>query len=839
MPFIRRYLSWVLIWGAVISVPMSLLFLFQVLPLTASARAAIIAAVYGAYAVGVAIIYLRLAPQLRAIDAAATVERDTRNRLGALISQTLVATMRLSILMWLGGGIVFAAAATLVLLPSLVGFGYFIIAALIAGVPAVIMSYFAAKRILFSATRNAASLRYESRLFSVGKKIGLLFVICFLITVAALVAIVSSKVSTTLERVAINGASEEFSRVYELANQSSSLDRAALEALSASLTRGHVLHLLPPTGSVLTAGDAGAGENRELTAAEIDLIRRLKNGDSTAFIAPHVTRFRTLRNGSVLALAVPWGEYRTIPNQIAFYTFLVGVLTALLFVSGSYFLATDITNPLRGLMKVADQMAKGDLEANVRIFSDDEVGLLADRFHKTRDQLSGLISRMGSSGSSITDGVRVITGGTETLLESARRQTTLAESSTDSLRSVRGGAEAVLAAAETVSELTQDVSARSLELQASAEEVARSMDYLFQSVDKSSSSTTQMEASTGEMSRRTDTLANISEEVLTFVAEMDSTIEELRRSATSTADISRQVREDASAGGDAVYATVEGISEAKASTERVSAVLDELQRNVGQITQILRVIEEITDRTNLLALNAAIIAAQAGEHGAGFTVVADEIRQLADRTRGQTKEISGIIKTVQGVSREAAQAMKDGISRVNRNVELAQNAAASLQKIMGSASQSYEMATKIAASLQEQALASRHLHEVTSRMSDNISEINKATQEQARGSKMLSEEADRVREIALQVKNATEQQSVAGHGITQAMEQISGDVMRIRDLLQRQLKESEQISTVSSALVSIAKKNDEIAQNFTHTVRSLAQSGENFEAEVAKFKIRG
>lgn len=827
-----------LIWGAVISIPMSLLFLFQVVQLSAGVRTAIVAAVYGAYALGGILFYFRLSPQLREIDSLA--ERpDANNRLGALLSETLATTLRLTIGLWLGSGMLFAAAATLLLLPSFLGFAYFTIATLIAAVPSVIMSYFASKRMLFAATRNSSLLRYEGRMFSIGRKIGLLFVMCFLIAVAALVAIVSSKVSTTLERVAISGASDRFERIHELANVAAVVDQNTLNTMKDYVPAGYVLHVIPPAGDVLVAGEARGGEPRELTTDEISAIRRMKTGDSTAFIAPHVTRFRALRNGSILVLSIPWGDYRGIPNQIAFYTFAVGLLTGLLFIAGSYFLANDITGPIRGLMKVADQMAGGNLEANVRIFSDDEVGILADRFQKTRDQLSGLIRRMGGSGSSITEGVRVITGGTETLVESARRQTTLAETSTQSVQQVRGGAEAVLSAAETVSELTQDVSARSLELQASAEEVARSMDYLFQSVDKTSSSTTQMDASSWEMTSRTDTLANISEEVLTFVAEMDSTVEELRRSATSTAEISRQVREDAAAGGEAVYATVEGINEAKASTERVSVVLEELHRSVGQITQILRVIEEITDRTNLLALNAAIIAAQAGEHGAGFTVVADEIRQLADRTRGQTKEISGIIKSVQGVSREASQAMKDGIARVNQNVELAQNAANSLQKIMGSASQSYEMATKIAGSLAEQATASRHLHEVTSRMSDNISEINKSTQEQARGTKMLSEESERVREIALQVKNATEQQSVAGHGITQAMEQISGDVMRIRDLLQQQLAESEQISSVTSALLSIAKKNDEIAQNFTTTVHTLAESGENFASEVAKFKVRG
>ena len=345
-----------------------------------------------------------------------------------------------------------------------------------------------------------------------------------------------------------------------------------------------------------------------------------------------------------------------------------------------------------------------------------------------------------------------------------------------------------------------------------------------------------------EMSNRTEVLAGIGDEVLSFVSQMDSTASELLSSSQSTAELAQQVREDAGAGGAAdplsafggvvaVNRTVEGINATHELTMSTARTIDELQRSVGQISQILNVIEEVANRTNLLSLNAAIIAAQAGEQGAGFTVVADEIRELAERTRGSTKEIGTIIKAVQK--------MHEGVTRVTDNVKLAQDAAQSLAKIVDSATRSFEMATRITRSLSEQSAASRRLHEVTSRMSDHIAEINRATREQARGTQLMAQESERVRDIAAQVKNATEEQSLAGKGITLALEKIADDARAMRDLLERQLQETDRIADASRVMLDIAQKNDAIAREFNATVQNLVRSGQEFESEVTRFRFKG
>jgi methyl-accepting chemotaxis protein len=781
----------------------------------------------GMYAAGCALFAFGVRPQAQAVEHALARRGD----LSRAMSDCLDRTKWLSVLLWVGGGALFALLAAAVILPSLLGFAYFLVAALIAAFVSVVWGYAMGKHRLMEAA-GGQRVHYTGRPLSLGRKIALVFIGSLTISSAALILLISSRVSTTLEQLAINSSAERFQRVHDNANILANVDASALDTLRIYIPTDYSLHLIDKTGKLTSTKDA-------LAPNEVAAIRRLGNGDSSAFIGPHVSRFATLRDGSILVLAIPWTPYKNIPFQITFYTLIVALLTTLVFSAATIVLSRDVTGPLHSLRELSREMAQGNFDVAPRVFADDEVGQLADTFGETRTNLRRLLGRVGGSGSTITDGVRVITSGSEMLLSRSRDQTELTESSSLAVEVVRGGIGSVLNAADTVSNLTHDASSRALELHASAEEVARSMDYLFQSVEKTSSSTTQMHASMNEMSRRTEVLAGIGEEVLSFVAEMDSTIAELLSSSRSTAELAQQAREDASAGGEAVNRTVQGINATHELTMSTARTIDELQRSVGQISQILTVIEEVANRTNLLSLNAAIIAAQAGEHGAGFTVVADEIRELAERTRGSTKEIGAIIKAVQTGSKQAVAKMHEGVTTVTANVRLAENAAASLGKIVDSATRSFEMATRISRSLGEQSQASQRLHEVTSRMSDHIAEINRATREQARGTELMAHESERVRDIAAQVKNATEEQSSAGRGITSALEKISDDARAMRDLLERQLEETDRIANASRVMLEIAQKNDAIAREFTSTVQNLVRSGDEFQSEVTRFRFKG
>jgi len=210
-------------------------------------------------------------------------------------------------------------------------------------------------------------------------------------------------------------------------------------------------------------------------------------------------------------------------------------------------------------------------------------------------------------------------------------------------------------------------------------------------------------------------------------------------------DNSRQASENAKEAGDlarsggvVVSQTVDVIKGLADATRDTSAKIEELGRSSDQIGQIIGVIDDIADQTNLLALNAAIEAARAGEQGRGFAVVADEVRKLAERTTQATKQIAHMIKTIQEETKKAVEAMKSGTNKVDAGVESAREAGAALEKIIHSADGVQDMVTHIATAATEQASATEQVNSNMEQIAKMVHNSSIGAQESARACQDLS-----------------------------------------------------------------------------------------------------
>ena len=238
-------------------------------------------------------------------------------------------------------------------------------------------------------------------------------------------------------------------------------------------------------------------------------------------------------------------------------------------------------------------------------------------------------------------------------------------------RAIEGIDEAAGGIAESTGVLVgavEESSSATLELGATIEEIASQMEKLFATVEEMSSAINQMSVSSQEVSENVGILSSSTEVTVSSMLEMDASIKEIENNAGLTSQLASAAAEDAQRGKQAVDETIRGIEAIRETVDRAGEAIMELGRQSGAIGKILTVIDDVADQTSLLALNAAIIAAQAGEHGRGFAVVADEIRELAERTAISTREIGTIIGTLQNGTQEAVLAMKEGSERVHQEV---------------------------------------------------------------------------------------------------------------------------------------------------------------------------
>ncbi|OHC66438.1 MAG: hypothetical protein A3H93_16815 [Rhodocyclales bacterium RIFCSPLOWO2_02_FULL_63_24] len=213
------------------------------------------------------------------------------------------------------------------------------------------------------------------------------------------------------------------------------------------------------------------------------------------------------------------------------------------------------------------------------------------------------------------------------------------------------------------------------------------------------------------------------------VEEMSVSIDQVRDHARDARSIATSAGDESRAGGQVVHSSAEEMREVAAAVNVAAGTIRELENYSNEISAVVNVIREVADQTNLLALNAAIEAARAGEQGRGFAVVADEVRKLAERTSESTHTIGSVINKVQAGARRAAQEIESGVARVGDGVKLAHQAGDSITGIQAGAERVVTAVGDIGSALDEQAAAAQEIARGVERIA-SMSEENSASARQ-------------------------------------------------------------------------------------------------------------
>jgi len=274
------------------------------------------------------------------------------------------------------------------------------------------------------------------------------------------------------------------------------------------------------------------------------------------------------------------------------------------------------------------------------------------------------------------------------------------------------------------------------------EDVNKVVDALNLTIGKVTVTTQELNQAASEISSSTEELAAGAEEQTQQVGEVASATEQMvktildnTRNAEKVASSAKKAVEKAREGGKIMEETVEGMNKIAEIVIKSAETIKELGKSSQQIGEIVQVINDIAEQTNLLALNAAIEAARAGEQGRGFAVVADEVRKLAEKTTKATKEIEVMIKNIQSDTQGAVDSIEEGTVKVEEGKELANNAGNALKEIITSNEEIAEIINYLAAASEEQSATGEQI-------SRSVENINGVTQQTAEGTKRISQAAE-------------------------------------------------------------------------------------------------
>lgn len=447
----------------------------------------------------------------------------------------------------------------------------------------------------------------------------------------------------------------------------------------------------------------------------------------------------------------------TSENQAAYEagrtTIIIVIVTALVLgLCLAVYIARGISKPAAMLAQTALRVADGDLTVDeLRVKSRDEIRDVADSFNKMIDNLKDMIHRISSTSQSVA--------------ATSEELSSNAEEATKATRQVAGAIEQV---AKGSGEQTRSVT----DTAKVVEQVAQAIEQIAAGAQEQSKNVTATTDMVNDMVGKIDAMAQ-GMETVKQVAEQNGVV--------------------AVEGGKSVEKTVEGMLRVKNAVFETARRINELGEQSQKIGEIIQVIDDIAEQTNLLALNAAIEAARAGEHGKGFAVVADEVRRLAERSGKATKEIADLITDIQRGTGVAVESMQVGTKEVEEGVVLAQEAGKSLNEIVEGVKIAGEHVSKIMGLIRDILKSS----EEVSKAVNNVAAI---TEENTAATEEMSASAEQVNAAMQNIASISEESAASAEEVSASTEELTASI--------------EEISASSEQLARMARELQELVAQF-------------------------
>ncbi len=538
----------------------------------------------------------------------------------------------------------------------------------------------------------------------------------------------------------------------------------------------------------------------------------------------------------VLAVTDPeWIETAGITTDkaipiMAIFSIAVALLAA-------FFVSRDFGRSAAILDGNLRRIAEGDLLRSTVFESEDEFGELSRSMDRTSSSLRNILLGMVRAATNVEGTTREIDSAMTDITHVTSEQVSAVGRTTYSMEMISMQVAGITRSSLDLGESIQDSTEAVIKLEESGSELNHSATALGQRADESSSSLEEMSSSIRLVIENTKQLDQSMLEASTNVQGLASAITQVESSASESANFSTRVIEIADHGQERVQQTIEGIEVIRANTTEANMVIGKLGERGQEIGAIIDVISDVADETNLLALNASIIAAQAGTHGKAFAVVANQIKELADRVLKSTQEITGLIQGLQEGTVKAVETMDRGSESVRVGVEVAAEAGVSLQEITEAARLSGERTSQIVDAMRAQAISADAVRDLMAHVTLQVEEIRHTGEKQVTGSESNLQAALVVGGIAKELQQAAEDQTTGTGKIRGNMGQVRESVDEINEALQEQSRASQEILSSTEAIQGLTTSNEVSVDAMRNVMERLNQQALDLRAELMRFKF--
>ena len=470
---------------------------------------------------------------------------------------------------------------------------------------------------------------------------------------------------------------------------------------------------------------------------------------------------------------------------------VVTVFAVVVSVGLGLYLSRSISNGVTTVGNALKRISVGDLTAEVNIKSSDEIGDMA----RSYAEMQGYLQEASVIAERIGDGDLTVS------VKPRSEQDTLGNAFAQMVNNLRGLIGQVSSTATTMAEASNQLNNAAEQagqatqgIASTTQQVAQGSEDQLQGIQETTSAMTELTLAIDQIAQGSQQQSSAVEQTSSIVNQVSHAMAEVAQNVQAATEGARQTSEAARGGMELVEKTVLGMEKIKGAMDTASSKIVELGEQSAEIGKIVTVIDDIAAQTNLLALNAAIEAARAGEQGRGFAVVADEVRKLAERVTEATKEIASLIDNVQKGVTESIKATEDGTTEVSEGAQLTEEAGKALKQIMVSVDSVAQQIEQISAAAEEVSASSDEMVKTIETVSSVVEQNSAATEQMAANSTEVTKAVEGV-------ANITRENSAATQHVSAAAEEMSAQV--------------QEVVASSQSLSQMARDLQEVVSTFT------------------------